>query len=150
MTQHSWDDDRRLLDDLADALRATQPLADVIAEYGTSAYAWRTVDLLHASLSFDSSLAQAAEPRSDPGDARVLTFTAAPLSLELEIRPDQVAGRLFPPGAGEIRMETAGGVTFHVAADETGFFVLLSVPRGTVRLRCDTAAARLLTDWIRL
>ena len=152
MTQHSWDDDRRLLDDLADALRAARPLAGVIAEYGTGAYAWRTVDrdLLHASLSFDSSLEPTAELRSDPGDARVLTFTAAPLSLELEIMADHFAGQIIPPGAGEIRVETAGGVTFHVAADEAGFFILPHVPRGTVRLRCDTPAARLLTDWIRL
>jgi hypothetical protein len=152
MTQHSWDDDRRLLDDLSDALRATEPLADVIAEYGKGAYAWRTVDrdLLRASLSFDSSLEQAAEQRSGPGDARVLTFTAAPLSLELEILPDQVAGQIVPPSAGEIQVETADGVTFHVRADEAGFFVLPNVPHGSVRLRCDTAAARLVTDWIRL
>ena len=152
MTQHSWDDDGRLLDDLADALRAAEPLAGVIAEYGKGAYAWRTVDrdLLRASLSFDSALETAPEQRSYPGDARVLTFTASPLSLELEIMPDQVAGQIVPPGTGEIRVETADGVTFHVEADEAGFFVLPGVPRGTVRLRCDTAAARLVTDWIRL
>ncbi|HEY0934298.1 MAG TPA: hypothetical protein VGD91_11210 [Trebonia sp.] len=152
MTQHSWDDDRRLLDDLAGALRATEPLAGVIAEFGKGAYAWQTVDrdLLRASLSFDSALEPAVEQRSDSADARVLTFTASPLSLELEIMPDQVAGQIVPPGTGEIRVETADGVTFQVEADEAGFFVLPGVPHGTVRLRCDTAAARLVTDWIRL
>lgn len=147
---HSWDDDQRLLDDLSGAIRETAPLADVIAEYGKGAYAWRTVDrdLLRASLSFDSSLEQATEQRSGPDNPRVLTFTAAPLSLELEVMPDQVVGQIVPPSAGEILVETADGVTFHVEADDLGFFVLPNVPRGTVRLRCDTTMARLVTDWI--
>jgi hypothetical protein len=152
MTQHHWDDDQRLLADLSEAVRDTAPLADVIADYGKGAYAWRTVDrdLLRASLSFDSSLERATERGSGPDDPRVLTFTAAPLSVELEVLPDQVVGQLIPPGAGEIRVETADGVTFHVQADDVGVFVLPSVPRGTIRLRCDTAVARLVTDWIHL
>jgi hypothetical protein len=152
MMRHGWDDDERLLGDLTDALRETAPLADGIAEFGRGAYAWRTVDrdLLLASVSFDSSVEPAAEQRSGPADPRVLTFTAAPLALELEVLPDRVVGQIIPPGAGEILVETADGVTFHVAADDVGFFILPSVPRGTVRLRCDTSAARLVTDWIRL
>jgi hypothetical protein len=152
MMQHNWDDDQRLLGDLSDALREAAPLADEIAEYGRGAYAWRTVDrdLLLASLSFDSSVERATEQRSGPAEPRVLTFTAAPLSLELEVLPDRVVGQIVPPGAGEILVEAADGVTFHVAADDVGFFILPSVPRGTVRLRCDTPAARLVTDWIRL
>ncbi len=150
MTQHGWDDDQRLWDDLSDAVRDTEPLLDVAAEYGKGAYAWRTVDrdLLRASLSFDSSLERVTERRAGPDDPRVLTFTAAPLSLELEVLPDQVAGQIVPPSAGEIRVETADGVTFHVQADDVGFFVLPNVPRGTIRLRCDTPVARLVTDWI--
>lgn len=150
MTQHSWDDDQRLFDDLAEAVRATAPLADAIAEYGKGAYAWRTVDrdLLRASLSFDSSLERAPERRAGPGDPRVLTFTAAPLSLELEVTPDQVVGQVVPPSAAEIRVETTDGVTFDVAADDIGFFVLPNVPHGTIRLHCDTPVARLVTDWI--
>ncbi|HEX9041774.1 MAG TPA: hypothetical protein VF838_12230 [Trebonia sp.] len=152
MTQHNWDDDQRLLADLSEAVRETAALADVIADYGKGAYAWRTVDrdLLRASLSFDSSLERATERRSGPDDPRVLTFSAAPLSVELEVLPDQVVGQLIPPGAGEVRVETADGVTFHVQADDMGFFILPNVPRGTIRLRCDTAVARLVTDWIRL
>ncbi|HET9081056.1 MAG TPA: hypothetical protein VFO01_11160 [Trebonia sp.] len=150
MTQHNWDDDQRLFEDLSGAFRETASLSGVIAEYGKGAYAWRTVerDLLRASLSFDSSLERVTERRSGPDDPRVLTFTAAPLSLELEVMPGQIAGQIVPPGAGEIRVETADGVTYHVEADDVGFFILPNVPRGTVRLRCDTAVARLVTDWI--
>jgi hypothetical protein len=152
VTQHRWDDDQRILDDLSDAARQAAPLAGIIAEHGKGAYAWRTVDedLLLASLSFDSSLERVQERRSDPGDARVLVFTAPPLSLELEVMPDRVAGQIIPPGPGEIRVETADGVTFGVEADDAGFFHLPGIPRGPVRLRCDTATGRLVTDWVRL
>lgn len=152
VTQDPRDDDQEILDDLSEALLEAAPLAGTIAEYGRGAYAWRTVDqdLLLASLTFDSSLEPVPERRSEPGESRVLTFTAAPLSLELEVMPDHVVGQVVPPGPGEIRVETAEGVTFHVEADDIGFFDLPEVPRGPVRLRCDTPVARLVTDWIRL
>jgi hypothetical protein len=151
MTQHRWDDDPHMLDDLSDALREAA-LAGTLAEYGRGAYAWRTVDqdLLLASLDFDSSLERVQERRSDPDDTRVLVFTAPPLSLELEVMPDRMVGQIIPPGPGEIRVEAADGVTFHVEADDTGFFHLPGMPRGPVRLRCDTPTGRLVTDWVRL
>jgi hypothetical protein len=151
MTRHRWDDDQHLLDDLSDAIRGAA-LAGTLAEYGKGAYTWRTVeeDLLQASLSFGSSLERAQELRSDPGNAHVLVFTASPLSLELEVMPDRVVGQIVPPGPGKIRAETTDGVTFDVEAEDTGFFDLTDMPRGLVRLRCDTPAGRLVTDWIRL
>jgi len=151
MTQHRWDDDQHILDDLSDALREAA-VADTLADYGKGAYAWRTVDrdLLLASLSFDSSLERVQDMRSVDDEARVLVFTAAPLSLELEVMPDRVVGQIVPPGPGEIRVEAPGGVTFLVEADDVGFFDLATVPRGPVRLRCDTPGGRLVTEWVRL
>jgi hypothetical protein len=151
MIQHRWDDDQHILDDLSDALREAA-LAGTIAEYGKGAYAWRTVDqdLLLASLSFDSSLERVQERRADPDDPRVLVFTASPLSLELEVLPDRIVGQIVPPGPGEIRVEAADGVIFRVEADHAGFFDFPGMPRGLVRLRCDTPTGRLLTDWVRL
>lgn len=151
MTQHRWDDDQNLLEDLAEALRKAA-LAGPLAGYGKGAYAWSTVDqdLLLASLSFDSSLERVGERRSGAGDGRVLVFTAAPLSLELEVLPDHVTGQIVPPGAGEIRVETSDGATFHVEADDTGFFYIPRKLAGPVRLRCDTPAGRLVTDWVHL
>ena len=152
MSEHLWDDDQQMLDDLSDAFREAAPLAGTLAEYGKGAYAWRTVDqdLLQAPLTFDSLADDVQERGSGPGESRVLTFTAAPMSLELEVLRDQVAGQIIPPGPGEVRVETADGVVFHVEADDAGFFVLRDVPRGPVRLRCDTSTARLVTDWIHL
>ena len=148
---HRWDDDQHLLDDLSDALREARH-ASAIAAYGRGAYSWRTIDedLLLASLSFDSSLEQAQQHRSGAGDERVLVFTASPLSVELEVRPGHIAGQIIPPGAGEVRVEVADGVTFHVEANDAGFFTLPGAVRGLIRLRCDTPLARLVTDWVRL
>jgi hypothetical protein len=152
VTLHCWDDDQHILDDLSDAVREAASLAGAIAEYGRGAYAWRTVDqdLLLASLDFGPSPECVRELRSDPGDARVLVFTASSLSLEVEVMPGRVVGQVIPPGQGEIRVEAADGVTFHVEADDVGFFELPTVPRGPVRLRCDTPAGRLVTEWVRL
>jgi hypothetical protein len=86
--------------------------------------------------------------RSDFDDARVLIFTASPLSLELEVMAGHVVGQIVPPGPGEILVETTDGDKFHVAADDIGFFDLSGGPRGSVRLRCDTPTGRLITDWV--
>jgi len=147
---HRWDDDQHLLDDLSNALRQAGYVGALMAS-GSRAYAWRTIDedLLLAPLSFDSSLEQ-AQRRSGPDDERVLVFTASPLSLELEVRPGHIAGQIIPPGAGEIRVEVADGVTFHIEADDTGSFTVPGTLRGLIRLRRDTPTARLVTDWVRL
>ena len=147
-----WDDDDRLLADLADALRDTAPLARTVAEHADDALAWRTIDedLLRAILTFDSSLEPYAETRAEPGDTRMLVFTSAPLSVELEVTQVEVVGQILPPGAAEIHVETSDGAEYHLTADESGFFVLPSRPGGSVRLRCDTATGRVVTDWVRL
>jgi hypothetical protein len=100
-----------------------------------------------ASLSFDSSLEPVRGLRGDPG-GRILIFTTAPMSLELEVMADRMVGQIVPPGPGEIVVETADGTSFRVEADDIGFFDVASAPHGRVRLRCDTPTGRLVTDWI--
>jgi len=86
--------------------------------------------------------------RSAEDDARVLIFTASPLSLELEVMAGHVVGQIVPPGPGQILLETSDGATFRVEADDIGFFEISGGPRGSVRLRCDTPTGRLITDWV--
>jgi hypothetical protein len=150
MTRPNWDDDERLLQDLAQAVRATAPLARTVADHAEGALSWRTIDEELASLTFDSSLEPVLESRADPGEARVLVFTSPPLSVELEVLSDQVVGQILPPAAGEIVIETSDGAEYRVDADDLGFFELPSLPDGPVRLRCDTATGRVVTDWVRL
>lgn len=152
MTGQDWSDDDRLFDDLAAAVRDTAPLAGRIASHAEAALAWRTIDedLLLASLTFDSSLEPVAGTRAEPGEARALVFTSSPLSMELEVLPGQVVGQILPPSAGQITIEASDGVEYRVSADESGFFQLPALPAGPVRLRCDTATGRVVTDWVRL
>jgi hypothetical protein len=147
-----WDDDQRLMDDLAEAIRAA-PIAGTVAEHARNAWCWRTVDedLLVASLSFDSLDEPIGVLRSAPDDQpRTLVFTAMPLSIELEINARGVLGQVVPPGEGEITVEASDGTVLEATADDLGFFVFPSVPEGPVRLRCETATGRLVTHWVRL
>jgi hypothetical protein len=80
----------------------------------------------------------------------VLIFTATALSLELELMADRVVGQIVPPGPGEVVVETRDGGSFRIEADDMGFFDFEGMPRGQVRLRCETAAGRLVTDWVGL
>jgi hypothetical protein len=152
MTRPRWDDDERLFEDLAEAVRDTAPFARTIAERAEGALSWRTIDeeLLRATLTFDSSLEPAAGTRAEPGETRLLVFTSTPLSMELEVTHDEVVGQILPPGAGEIHIETPDGAEYSVSANESGFFELPALPAGEVRLRCDTATGRVVTEWVRL
>lgn len=152
MTQRTWDDDEHLLQDLAQAVHDSAPLARTVADHAQAALSWQTVDeeLLLAGLSFDSAMEPVRETRAELGDARVLVFSSSPLSVELEVLHDQVVGQILPPGAAEIVVETSDGVEQRVSADESGFFVLPAVPQRPVRLRCDSPAAQVVTDWVRL
>jgi hypothetical protein len=140
-------DDLHLLNDLSDAVRAAA-LAGVLGEQGRGAYAWRSIDQDLASLSFDSSTEPAPAWRAGAGQARVLIFTSTPLSLELEVMADHVVGQIVPPGPGQIAVETPEGIAFQVEADDIGFFNFAGMPRGQVRLRCETPTGRLVTDWV--
>jgi hypothetical protein len=101
-----------------------------------------------ACLSYDSALEPVRWMRTDPGQARVLIFTTTPLSLELEVMADHVAGQIVPPGPGEIVVETPDGTSFRIEADDIGFFDFGGLPRGRIRLRCETPSGRLVTDWV--
>jgi hypothetical protein len=125
----------------------TAPARDERA-WRQEAYPWRSAGQELASLSFDSSLEPVQWLRAEPGHARVLIFTTTPLSLELEVMADHVVGQIVPPGPGEIVVETPDGAIFRMEADDIGFFDFTGLPRGRVRLQCDTPTGRLVTDWV--
>ena len=128
MTQHRWDADQHLLDDLGGAVREATPLAGALAEVGIGV----------------------CSGRSDSDQTRVLVFMAPPLALELEVMGDHAVGQIVPPGPGKIWVETTDLATSGAEADSTGFFILPDKLHGPVRLRCDTPAGQLVTNWVRL
>ena len=111
-------------------------------------YAWAGWE--PAPLTFDSSLDHGRVVRAESGHARVLIFTGTALSLDLELMADRVVGQIVPPGPGEVVVETPDGGSFRIEADDMGFFDFAGMPRGQVRLRCETSAGRLVTDWVGL
>lgn len=149
MTQR-WDEDDKLLDDIAAAMRDVGPVAERVAAAAEGLYTWRTVDqeLFLASLSFDSSTQPTSPVRGDAEDARVLVFDAEPLSVELEVSADRITGQIIPPGPGEILVEAEDGPVTRLTADEHGLFVVTGLPTGRIRVRCDTATSRVVTDWV--
>src|SRR6185437_8538798 len=88
-------------------------------EVTDSCYAWHFGVL--ASLTFDSAVESVRGLRSESGQPRVLIFTAAHLSLELEVMADLVVGQIVPPGPGEIVVETPDGTTFRTEAATSAF-----------------------------
>lgn len=155
MTQTGWDDDDVLLADLAAALTEVAPMYEAVAVRGRAAYTWRTIDdeLALAGISFDSMLESASQVRDgEAGGPRVLVFDAEGISVELEVTPDRIAGQILPPSAGQIvvEMQDVPEGTITIEADELGFFVLPEITSGIMRLRCETPAAKLVTEWVRV
>jgi hypothetical protein len=154
VTTPRWDDDQCLLDDLTQAWREVAPTAAALTTRAQAAYSWRTVDaeLLLASLNFDSAVEVTSTRSAGAGGEgpRLLVFSSSPLSMELEVLPDQLVGQLVPPGAADIVVETEAGTSLRVSSDERGFFLVTPLPDSPMRLRCDTPTGRLVTDWVHL
>jgi hypothetical protein len=154
--EHRWDDDEELFADLVEAVRGVGPEPESLAEDARTAFAWRTVDddLLLAGLTFDSALSGLADgTRAQEPDraSRLLVFSTAAMSVELVVdRDGRLVGQILPPCEARVTLEAATGEPTEVTADDLGFFMLPGIPDDPVRLRCETAAARLVTDWVRL
>jgi hypothetical protein len=148
-----WHGDEDLFADLTSAWREVAPTAATLTTRAHAAFSWRTVedDLLLASLHFDSATEPAGATRAAAGAGpRILVFTSSPLTVELEVLPDQIVGQLVPPAVADIVVEAGSGESVEVRSDERGFFLVAPLPEGPLRLRCDTATGRLVTDWVTL
>jgi hypothetical protein len=153
MSARRWGSDDDLFEDLSAAWREVAPTATALTARAQAAFSWRTVDedLLLASLHYDSAVEVASATRALPGDGpRILVFTSTPLTVELEVLPDQIVGQLVPPAVADVVVETEAGATVRVHSDERGFFLVTPLPEGPLRLRCDTATGRLVTEWVTL
>lgn len=143
-------DDERLLAELRAALDGLDPIPDRVRDAARDAFAWRTIDAELAALSYDSLLddKELAGVRSGTDAARMLTFEAEDLTVEIEVERGRLIGQLVPPQRGDVEVRHATG-SMTVQADEVGRFVAEPVPRGPFSLRCRTASATaIVTDWI--
>lgn len=152
MTPLSGDDDQ-LLSELGEALRSVGPITDDDLGRARAAFAWRTIDeeLALAALVYDSSIQERQLVRGQTlPDGRTLIFEGDTVSMEVDVTPDALLGRVVPPGRADISLLTLSGPAWRTTADDMGSFVLSTAPPGPVRLLCRTATTHLITDWVRL
>jgi hypothetical protein len=149
-------DDDRLLAALGEALaEAAAVPADVIAA-GRAAYAWRDIDAEYAALLSDSAddptgVGEHAPAliRADRASRRILTFTSARLTVEVEIGPGGLQGQFVPPQPGAVDVCAVTGEVVSVPVDDLGYFAVNAVQRASFRLRCRVAdRPDVLTSWI--
>lgn len=153
MTRSLPDDDDRLLVELGQALRSAGRITTRDLDRGKAAFTWRTIDeeLALAALVYDSSIQAGPVLRSESGPGtRTLVFEGQTASVEVEVTPDEVLGRLVPPGRATVSLMTAEGPVGETTADEMGGFTFTTAPPGPVRLLCRTEMTSLVTDWITL
>lgn len=148
MTDNDWRDDDRLLADLGAALRRAEPVPEAVLAGARAAFSWRTVDAELAALSYDSLLDDALLVRGADAPPRILEFTGRDMSVEVELTAEALVGQLVPPAPGEVVLLTSAGEVGRGTADEAGCFTLPLPPAGPVRLQCETASARLATEWV--
>jgi hypothetical protein len=144
MTDQWWQDDDRLLAELDEAMTAARRVPERFVEAGKAAFAWRSVDLELAVLSYDSTSAQAAgrlaSTRGEHAALRALTFSGSRLSIDVEVSDDAVRGQIRPPEAGEIQVRDDQDTIRTVQVDDDGWFVIAPPPVGPFTLAIHTAS----------
>jgi hypothetical protein len=154
----SLDDDAELLASLRRMAKATDPIPSHVVELARAAFDWRTLDAELAELVLDSAEPELAAAAGalvrSTGHARLLTFEASDLTIEVEVEEEGekrlLRGQLLPPVAAELVVQHAGG-DLHATADADGRFTVEGVSSGPVRLRAVLAGrAPVETQWAAL
>lgn len=155
-----FDDDDRLAEELAQALRSDAPGPDgaamVIAGYDIV-----MADTIEADLLHDSATDELAAVRSGPTEVRMLTYALpgdedgdgpADLEIEFEVVDGRVIGHVEPPSGGHVHLEQPSNpsrMVSSVAPDEQGSFEFVLRSPATFRLRyLDEAGRSVATGWL--
>lgn len=141
--------DEALLAELRSAVEAAGHPTPAMVAAADAAMSWRTIDAELAALAHDS-LDEELLVRSSATLPRSLAFEAPGLTVEVECTDTGLVGQLIPPGPGQVVVHTPKGELPPVSADELGCFVVTGVTSGPHRLRCTTAEADVVTDWVQL
>jgi hypothetical protein len=152
VASQQWADDDQLVAALAEALRAERDVPREFIDAGQAAFTWHSIDAELAALTFDSAAeTMAAAVRSQEATPRFLTFTAADLTIELEIGQDELIGQIVPPQPGHVDACPARGAALTATIDEVGCFIIRPLPASPFRLHCHGAnGVSALTTWITL
>lgn len=160
MSSPKWNDDHELLQELRVALQE-EPVDDRVIRAALEAFTWRLDDAEIELL----TLADDYRPEAgrDPGAGlpagahvrsrgaagpQTLVFHGERMSVEMEIDETGIVGQLIPPHPGQITLMTADGLQATTQADELGCFSLPTPGSGPLRLDCQLAGCRFVTDWV--
>jgi hypothetical protein len=142
--------DQALLDEVSEALEATDPVPPEVFAAGRGALTWLTIDAELAALADDSALTDSGV--RGPTATRSLTFECATGVVVLDVTSDgdqrRIIGQTDRPADVEIRH---GGPAITVSTDEYGRFRAEDVLAGPVSLRCvfhDAPSAPIVTSWV--
>jgi hypothetical protein len=143
----------QLLGELRELGRAADPVPAAVLFAAKGSLAWRRIDADLAELTSDSLLDDALAGLRSGDVARLVTFEAEDVSVEMEISATgdsrQLIGQLIPPQAGSVEVRSEHG-TVDADADALGRFRLLHLEPGPASLRCrlDESGLVVETGWI--
>lgn len=144
-----WDlsDDDVLLDRLADAIKAADPVPPAVVAAAKAAYEFRRLDEELATLVADSLVDDGVLVRHELSSTRLVSFVAGQVGVEVELLGNGgLFGAISPPAAMIVKLETAHSVTT-LTSDDLGRFHA-EVPPGRCRLHIGDGDALVVTPWI--
>jgi hypothetical protein len=146
-------DDTKLEEQLRETAARLDPVPPRLLRAAVDSYTWRTVDSDLAELVFDSLADDHVTLVRGREHARLLSFEAGGLSIDVQVTgsgPDRrIVGQLAPPQRAGVKIRQGLNVT-GLNADELGRF---SGPlrKGPFSLLCSTGTdpdRPVVTDWI--
>jgi hypothetical protein len=152
------DQDELMMAELRAFLAEVDPVPPLVTETAKASLGWRRLDADLAELLSDSALVEEplALTRGSEAPARAVTFTAAGLTIDIEVHADEggriLLGQLSPPLAGTIEIQRTDEPPVSTDADRLGRFRIRLAKGGPIRLRvldADSAARPPVeTSWI--
>jgi hypothetical protein len=129
--------DRQILALLREVIEETDPVPPSLVHAAKASFTWRTVDAELAELTTDSYTAGAALRSRQP--PRMLTFTAGPATLLIEVTAERSTRRLLGQLVGRlptsVEIRHAHGV-ITAEPDEYGRFSATDIPPGMMSVAC--------------
>lgn len=142
-------DDELLEEELRQAAAVLDPVPAALLQSAVDAFALVDLDARVAELTFDS-LADAIPVRGAADTARMLTFTAGEVTLDVEVTEEGLIGQVLPPGPARIEVLDGPRPAASVTADDMGRFTAETAPSGPFALRLRTDDDVVVTEWLRV
>lgn len=150
--------DELMMAELRALVAEADPVPSLVLESAKASLGWRRLDADLAELLSDSALVEEplALTRGAEAPARAVTFSAAGLTIDIEVQADEdgrtLLGQLSPPLAGKIEIQRMGETSRWADADRLGRFRVRLPTGGPIRLRVlgpdPDARAPVETSWI--